>query len=338
MNKYSREFSKINSFCNLTLEELRFNKKPDSLYNPINHILNVRGKGIRALLVCISYSILGGRLSNVKNLLLAIESFHSFSLIHDDIMDNALLRRGKPTINNKWSNNQALLSGDALLMFSYSYLLELPFPKIKLISLIKYFNKTAIKICEGQQLDFDMQQINTVSLSDYLSMIDLKTSELIVFSLTAPYLLCQSNIDLNAIKEIGYNLGRLFQMQDDYLDLFGDQKKTGKILGGDVIEGKKTFLYLVALENLRDTKKEQLIELYNSSYHPTVKITNDEFNQNKLLRVIKIYQSIHLKKIVSSEINSLGLSTQKLIMQLNIDSEKKKLFIEFFETILHRKL
>ena len=338
MNKHSIELESIISFCNLTLDNIQLHNHPDTIYKPINHILNVKGKGVRSHLACISYSMLNGRLSKIKKLVLAIETFHTFTLIHDDIMDNALLRRGSPTINNKWSNNQALLSGDVLLMHAYDYLLELPFRQIDIIKIVKLFNTTAIKICKGQQLDLDMQQLKIVSLQDYFSMIDLKTSELIVFSLIAPYLLCQTNISLNLVTEIGYNLGRLFQIQDDYLDLYGEQKKTGKTLGGDVKEGKKTFLYIVALEHLRGAEKEELIEIYNSSPSLSNETKKSKFNQKKLFMVRELYKKINLQKLVLLELDKLGLVTLELIMKLDGEIVNKNLFIEFFETILHRKL
>lgn len=338
MSKPSKELDYIISLCNNITNEMLFKKDPKSLYDPINYILATKGKNIRSILALISYKMLDYVSSeDVKNLILAIETFHNFTLIHDDLMDNALVRRGLDTINYKWSNNQAVLSGDVLLMESYGYLLNLKSPNR--IKLIQSFNDTAIKICEGQQLDLDMQDSRVISLQDYYTMIDLKTSELIVFSLIAPWKLLSSedkNIDI--IKNIGYNLGRLFQIQDDYLDLYGDMKKTGKLVGGDVMEQKKTFLYTLALDQASLKIKDELIYIYHDSLPDKQSESYSNCFNNKLSKVLLIYDSIGIKMAVEFEINKLGQSTLDLISELNVNIDTKKILKEFITMILHRDL
>ena len=338
MNKASEELDDIIATCHNITHEILFNKSPKSLYGPVNYILASKGKNIRSILALISYKMLNDILSeDVRNLILAIETFHNFTLIHDDLMDNALVRRGLDTINYKWSNNQAVLSGDVLLMESYGYLLNLKSPNQ--IKLIQSFNDTAIKICEGQQLDLDMQDSLVISLQDYYTMIDLKTSELIVFSLIAPWkLLSSEDKTIDIIKNIGYHLGRLFQIQDDYLDLYGDMKKTGKLVGGDVMEQKKTFLYALALDQASLKIKDELIHIYHDSLPDKKSDTHANCFNNKLSKVLSLYNSIGIKSAVEFEIDKLGQSTLALISELNINIATKKILKEFITMILHRDL
>ena len=338
MSKPSKELDHIISLCNNITNEMLFKKDSKSLYDPINYILATKGKNIRSILALISYKMLDYvSSSDVKHLILAIENFHNFTLIHDDLMDNALVRRGLSTINCKWSNNQAVLSGDVLLMESYGYLLNVKSPNR--LKLIQVFNDTAIKICEGQQLDLDMQDSRVISLQDYYTMIDLKTSELIVFSLIAPWkLLSSEDKTIGIIKNIGYNLGRLFQMQDDYLDLYGDMKKTGKLVGGDIMEQKKTFLYALALDRASMDIQDELIYIYHDPLPDKQSEVHSNCFNNKLSKVLSLYDAIGVKSTVEFKITKLGQSTLDLISQLDINITTKKILKEFITMILHRDL
>ena len=338
MSKPSKELDHIISLCHNITNDILLNKDPKSLYGPINYMFSAKGKNIRSILALISFKMLNNISSeDVKNLILAIETFHNFTLIHDDLMDNALVRRGLDTINYKWSTNQAVLSGDVLLMESYGYLLKLKSPNQ--IKLIQSFNDTAIKICEGQQLDLDMQDSRVISLQDYYTMIDLKTSELIVFSLIAPWkLLSSEDKTIDIIKNIGYNLGRLFQMQDDYLDLYGHMKKTGKLVGGDIMEQKKTFLYALALDQASLDIQDELIHIYHEPLPDKQSAVHSNCFNNKLSKVLSLYDAIGVKSTVEFKITKLGQSTLDLISQLDINITTKKILKEFITMILHRDL
>ena len=314
-------FEEIVNYVDTTSSDLIKDQKPQTLYDPINYFMLKKGKKIRSLLACLSYNLFGGDIKDIKKLLLAIEYLHDFTLIHDDVMDNAPLRRGQIAINKKWSNNQAILSGDALLMSAYNHLLN--FQKFN-IQLLKYFTHTGLEICEGQQLDLDMQIEKTITLDSYFKMIDLKTGSLIKFSLVAAAKLTKlGSLKIKILENIGSSLGRLFQIQDDYLDLYGLEFKTGKSVGGDVFENKKTFLYLSALDVCEDKKK--LIDLYHSN------------DKNKLSKTQCLYYNLGVKTITENKIKELSSSILELTSKLNLSSDQKALFVDFINMISIRK-
>ena len=303
------------------LEDLSINKSPLNLYDPVNYLLQTGGKNIRALLALLTYSIFQNQLKRVKPLLLAIESLHNFTLIHDDIMDNACLRRGVKTINVKWSANQAILSGDVLLIQSFNHLFKGGID----LRILQYFTKTATQICEGQQLDFDFQTKEVLTLQEYYNMIELKTGVLIQFSLVAPAMLSGThNQHVDLMRLIGSELGLLFQIQDDYLDLYGHQNQTGKLIGGDVLEQKKTFLYVSAYEKANIEARKQLVKIYHSN------------TRNKLSKIMDIYDFLEVKKHTEKKIYKLSSGIKKKISSLDIGDHKKIVFLEFFDLVLNR--
>lgn len=322
MNNYSKSLSKIITFARNSSNDLVVEKKPHNLYQPIHHILNKKGKQIRSIFSLLSYDMFGGDINNLKALILAIESLHNFTLIHDDVMDNAMLRRGEETINKKWSNNQAILSGDVLLMKAYQHLLA---SSTNNQDILNEFTNTAILICEGQQLDLDLQQKKQLTIEQYFHMIELKTSVFIEFCLVAPCLLL--GIDANNVltmRKIGKLLGNLFQIQDDYLDLYGDGQNVGKLIGGDIIEMKKTFLYVTALQNASTQKRAELIKTYHENHN------------NKISKVTKLYNALDLKKSVENQIYDLNKDLEHLINEINLLDSQKKSFIEFIKILLKR--
>ena len=260
---------------------------------------------------------------DIKEIILSIEQLHNFTLIHDDVMDNAQLRRGMPTINTKWSNNQAILSGDVLLIKSYQELLK---SKIINKKILNKFTDTAIKICEGQQLDLDFQMESNISLEDYLNMIELKTGALINFCLVVPCLLLDvSKKDIQVMTEVGSYLGKLFQIQDDYLDLYGDESSFGKKIGGDILEKKKTFLYVSALDKSNTEMQYKLQTIYNSD------------NPNKLDDIISIYNDLSIKEGVQLTIKDIYKKILGLLSTVQFQDNKQIFFIEFLNSVLNRK-
>ena len=323
INNCSKSLLNFFSFSKEVVGALSTEKEPYNLYDPINHIISSKGKQVRSVFSLVTYDMFGGDIFNLKQLILAIEGLHNFSLIHDDVMDNAVTRRGLQTINKKWSNKQAILSGDVLLIQSYQHLLDSEYIGKKIL---KKFTETAILICEGQQLDIDFQKQRTIKEQDYFKMIELKTGVLINFALVAPSLLTdlgKSNIDI--VNSIGNILGILFQIQDDYLDLYGDFIDTGKRIGGDIIENKKTFLYVTAFKKANLSQKKELESVYHSS------------NPNKIELVSQFYDVLGVKEHVQNIIIKFQKDLDQLIYKITVPGNKKECFRELIKLILNRK-
>lgn len=237
------------------LSELRIPDHPENLYHPITYMLQMGGKRVRPLLTLMAADLFGiEEIDDALPAALAVELFHNFSLVHDDIMDNAPLRRGRRTVHEKWNSNTAILAGDNLLVMAYAQLATCP--PDKLPRLLKTFSKMAAEVCEGQQLDVDFEQLMVVSISDYLEMIRLKTSVLLGTALKLGAILADADeTDAELIYDFGVNVGLAFQLQDDILDVYGDPTQFGKQLGGDILANKKTYLLLKALE-MADTDSQ----------------------------------------------------------------------------------
>lgn len=241
------------------LQSYRKEKLNSPLLEPVDYILSLGGKRIRPAIVLWLNDLYGGDINEGLKAALAIEMFHNFSLVHDDIMDEAPLRRGKKTVHSKWNNNTAILSGDAMLVLVYQILTELDKGKLK--EALELFNLSALNVCEGQQLDMDFESQNAISLDEYIGMIGLKTGDLLGASFALGALLADAKKeDIENVYQFGKLTGIAFQLQDDILDLYGDQAKVGKQIGGDIIANKKTCLWISAFEK---ANKNQLHELEN---------------------------------------------------------------------------
>lgn len=229
------------------LEKLNFKGQPQSLYEPANYMMGLGGKRIRPILVLMGCNLFGGNIKKALNPALAMEVFHNFTLVHDDFMDNASMRRGKMTIHKKWNVPTAILSGDMMLIAAYNLLCEANIGDLK--PMILLFNNTAIKVCEGQQMDMEFQQQKDLRVEDYIEMIGLKTAALLAGSLKLGALIAGANEkDAQLLYDFGYKLGISFQIQDDLLDSFGDASSFGKTIGGDIVENKNTILAIKAKE------------------------------------------------------------------------------------------
>ena len=244
------------------LEEYSVVKEPKNLYEPIQYILTLGGKRMRPVLTLMTSEIFNSDFKRSLNAALSIEVFHNFSLVHDDIMDDAPLRRGKKTVHEKWDINTGILSGDAMLIMAYQ-LFE-AYDNKTFRALAKLFSKTALEVCEGQQYDVDFETRNDVTISEYLKMIEYKTAVLVGAAMKMGAIVAAaSEKDQESIYEFGKNLGIAFQLQDDYLDAFGDPKTFGKQVGGDIIENKKTYLYINALKLSNAEERLQLQHLFS---------------------------------------------------------------------------
>ena len=238
-----------------------FTKAPATLYEPLNYLLNLGGKRVRPCLVLLALDLYKDDLDEALPVAYAVELFHNFSLMHDDIMDKADLRRGKATVHKYYDEDSAILSGDLMLIQAYKYIENVSDHHYK--KLMSVFNKMAIEVCEGQRMDMDFELTHDVSISDYLEMIKLKTSVLLAASFQMGAIIGDApEADYHHIYEFGKNIGIAFQIQDDILDTYGDEQ-VGKKIGGDILQNKKTYLYLKALELASDKEREQLLDLYS---------------------------------------------------------------------------
>ncbi len=260
-NCFMRSITDYQNIFSEYLSEIKTEKAPENLYAPVNYILDLGGKRLRPVLTLMIAEAFGGEVTHATAAAAAIEYFHNFSLIHDDIMDAAPLRRGAPTVHKKWDTNTGILSGDAMLVMAYSFLNTYEPEMFKKLTAL--FSETALQVCEGQQLDMDFERRKQVTEDEYIHMITYKTAVLVACAMKMGA--CVANTtkeNAQAVYDFGLNLGLAFQLQDDYLDTFGDTKTFGKQAGGDIIENKKTFLYIKSLELGTDSQQKQLIDWF----------------------------------------------------------------------------
>ncbi|WP_026712518.1 polyprenyl synthetase family protein [Flavobacterium daejeonense] len=303
-------------------------KEPKNLYEPIHYILGLGGKRIRPVLTLLSAEIFGSSYQKALPAALAVEVFHNFSLVHDDIMDDAPLRRGNTTVHEKWDINTGILSGDAMLILAYQYFEK--YEPVIFRDLAKLFSETALEVCEGQQWDVDFETRYDVSIPEYLRMIEYKTAVLVAAAMKMGAIIAQTseeNADL--IYGFGLNLGLAFQLQDDYLDAFGDPKTFGKQVGGDIIENKKTYLYLKALEFANEIDKQELVELFSIQM---------EENEAKIAQVKEIFLNSGAATATQKAIEAYTFKAFETLDKMNIDSEKKNILRVFGEGLMGRKV
>ncbi|MEJ2113391.1 MAG: polyprenyl synthetase family protein [Flavobacteriaceae bacterium] len=303
-------------------------QEPANLYEPISYILNLGGKRLRPILTLISAEVFGTDYKKALDAALSIEVFHNFSLIHDDIMDDAPLRRGKETVHEKWDINTGILSGDAMLILAYQLFENYETSTFK--SLAKLFSKTALEVCEGQQYDIDFEIRDDVTIPEYIKMIEYKTAVLVGAALKMGAIVANaSQEDQEYIYQFGKNLGIAFQLQDDYLDVFGDPKTFGKQVGGDIIENKKTYLYLKSLELSSDENKTQLKYLYE---------LNPKDNQDKIETVKRLFVLSRSDEKTQNEIENFTKKAFHVLDLINISDEKKELLKDFGKQLMTRTI
>ncbi len=310
------------------LESKTTTKEPINLYQPITYILGLGGKRLRPVLVLMTAEIFGGDYKKALDAALAIEVFHNFSLVHDDIMDAAPLRRGKETVHEKWDINTGILSGDAMLINAYQLFENYSGEMFR--DLAKLFSKTALEVCEGQQYDVDFETRDDVTQAEYLKMIEYKTAVLVAAAMKMGGIVAGASVDeQNDIYEFGRNLGIAFQLQDDYLDAFGDPKTFGKQVGGDIIENKKTFLYLKAIESGSADQQKELSDLF--SIHP-------EDSEDKVNTVKDIFSITGAAVRTQKEIENYTEKAFSVLQGLTISDDKKELLHQFGGNLMRRKV
>lgn len=303
-------------------------KEPRNLYEPISYILGLGGKRIRPVLTLMSAEIFGASYKKALSAALAVEVFHNFSLVHDDIMDDAPLRRGSVTVHEKWDTNTAILSGDAMLILAYQYF-EYYKPVI-FRKLAKLFSKTALQVCEGQQMDVDFEVRQDVTIPEYMKMIEYKTAVLVAAAMKMGAIIAKTpKKNGNLIYDFGLNLGLAFQLQDDYLDAFGDPKTFGKQVGGDIIENKKTFLYLKAIEFAGESDKQKLTDLFS---------TQPEDNSAKITDVKEIFSNSGAATATQKAIEEYTFKAFETLEKMSIGDKEKQILRSFGEHLMGRKV
>ena len=321
-----RSIKQYQEFIEEYLSAQQIVREPKNLYEPISYILLLGGKRIRPTLTLMTAEIFGADYKEALPAALAIEVFHNFSLIHDDIMDDAPLRRGNETVHEKWDLNTGILSGDAMLILAYQYFEQ--YEPIIFRDLAKLFSKTAIQVCEGQQWDVDFEDREDVAIPEYLKMIEYKTAVLVAAAMKMGAIIASTtteNCDL--IYDFGLNLGLAFQLQDDYLDAFGDPATFGKQVGGDIIENKKTYLYLKAIEFASDEQKAQLLHFF--SIQP-------EDNLEKINSVKEIFNATGASEVTQKAIQGFTTKAFKTLKKIDVSEDKKAILKAFGENLMER--
>jgi len=283
----------LQKIINKEIVKQKFGKQPDSLYEPIRYLMGIGGKRMRPLLTLLAYSLYKKNVSKVLPFSIAVEAFHNFTLMHDDIMDKAPLRRGMATVHKKWNINTAILSGDVMLVKVYDLFLTLPPGKLKMV--LKAFNKCAAEVCEGQQWDMEFEEIPVVTEAEYIIMVKLKTAVLLGFALELGAIVADAGEEQQkALRQFGIYIGIGFQLKDDLLDAYADPKKFGKQAGGDIIANKKTHLLLKAFELSKDKQKKELQQW----------LSVKKFNKKEKVRAVKsIYDTLGIQALTERKIN-----------------------------------
>jgi len=325
--KTIKEYSQL---IDNALKDKQYGSYPKELYDPISYVMSLGGKRLRPLLVLMGNDLFGGDTEKAIHPAIAIELFHNFTLVHDDIMDKAPLRRNQTTVHKKWNENVAILSADAMMVKAYQELCKADFNFLP--TLLDIFSDTALKVCEGQQLDMNYETQTKVSILNYLKMIELKTAVLLGGSLKIGAILGGANqTDSQTMYDFGKHVGIAFQLQDDILDIFGDSEKFGKQKGGDIISNKKTYLLLKALEMVEGNKymKEELHLWINAPvFEPSEKVE----------AVTNIYNFLNVRELANKEMEKQYAIGMSLLNSLHVADDKKKNIINFTDSLMVREV
>ncbi len=319
--------SKAQKLISDELKKLVFPEEPKKLYDPVRFILSDGGKRLRPSLVLLACDLFGGNYHKAIYPALGIEVFHNFTLLHDDLMDNSSIRRNRPTVHVKWDPNTAILSGDAMSIIANDLICRVDDEKIRAVS--NLFSKTAVEVCEGQMLDMEYAQKESVTISEYINMIRLKTSVLLAASLgIGSYIGGAPEKEADRMYYFGLNLGLAFQLQDDLLDSFGNQDLFGKKIGNDILTNKRTYLVIKAFEK---AKGSDLLIL--SKYFSGIDFDPNE----KIHQVISVFNSLDIKNDTQNQINIFHKKALKYLNEVNLSHERKKILLEFSEELIKRE-
>lgn len=311
------------------MENMSYTREPEGLYEPIRYVLAIGGKRIRPMLMLLAYNLFKEDVDHIFPQAAALEIYHNFTLLHDDVMDKADMRRGKPTVHKRWNENAAILSGDAMIILAYRFLTE-SCPAECMKPVLEVFSQIAIEVCEGQQWDMEFEIRQEVTVDEYMEMIRLKTSVLLAGALKIGALLGgASDADAQKLYDFGIKSGLAFQLQDDYLDVYGDPTVFGKNIGGDILCNKKTFMLITALERADvDTKAELFRWMATSGCDPVRKIE----------AVTTIYNKESIGTACQEKIDACYGQGMALLEQVSVPKERKQHLEHFVKGLMHRKL
>lgn len=309
------------------LDALPYDRKPASLYEPIKYVLSLGGKRIRPTLMLLSYNLFKEDPESILSSACALETYHNYTLLHDDLMDNAPLRRGHQTVHEKWNANVAILSGDSMLVLAYQRMLQCRPDKLKPV--MDLFTETALEIGEGQQYDMEFETRNDVTEDEYIEMIRLKTSVLLACAMKIGAILADAPADdADNLYKFGEQVGLAFQLQDDYLDVYGDSKVFGKAIGGDILSNKKTYMLINAFNRANESQRKELLHW--------VTLENPE-PKEKISAVTKLYNEIGIDKLAEKKINYYFEQSRKYLAAVNVPEERKHELEEYANKMMHRK-
>lgn len=322
------DISQYQDFFISYLENQSIDKEPKNLYEPITYILGLGGKRMRPVLTLMAAEVFDADYKIALPAAMAVEVFHNFSLVHDDIMDDAPLRRGQVTVHEKWNINTGILSGDAMLILAYQYFEQ--YEPTVFRDLAKLFSKTALEVCEGQQWDVDFEERSNVTIPEYLKMIEYKTAVLVAAAMKMGAIVAKtSEKEADLIYDFGLNLGLAFQLQDDFLDAFGDPETFGKQVGGDIIINKKTYLYLKAIEFSSKEKAAELQQLFGLQL---------ENNSEKIETAKVIFNESGASQATQEAIEMYTFKAFETLEKMDINAEKKAILRTFGENLMGRKV
>ncbi len=320
--------SEIDSIVDKSILTMNLKGEPDELYKPIEYLISIGGKRIRPKLAVICFNLFSDKIDRtIMNPALGLEVFHGFTLIHDDIMDNADIRRNKPTVHKKWNNNIAILSGDVMCIKAYQYIADAP-PEV-LKEVLTTFSLTAAQVCEGQQFDMNFELLPFITMEDYIGMIGLKTAVLIAASAKIGAVIAKAPAALSdSIYNYGYQLGLAFQIKDDYFDSFGKGEIFGKKIGGDILCGKKTWLLAEAYKRGGAERRKQLQELFKN---------HDIKPEDKISSVLAIYNELGIKEAAEEAMDIYHKKSLECLRECNLTATQIKRLQEFAEDLVNRE-
>jgi geranylgeranyl diphosphate synthase type II len=315
------------SIINKHLNEIELPELPGNLYKPVRYMLELEAKRIRPSLVLMACNVFSDNVVPAVYPAMAIEVFHNFTLVHDDIMDQSDLRRNRATVHVKWNPNIGILSGDAMVIKAYELLANCS--EDKLYSILPVFNRTALQVCEGQQYDMDYECRDDVSIKEYLEMVEYKTAVLLAASLKIGALIGGASMaNAGLLYEYGKNLGIAFQLQDDLLDVFADSAVFGKVTGNDIVSNKKTILLVEALNTAKGNTKSKLMEW----------LGKEKFNRHEKIKAIRaIYTTLNLNEAVTQRVKSYYLKADESLERLQVEAERKVELLKFSDYLMNRK-
>ncbi len=319
--------NEILDLVNKYLDQMPYDRKPQSLYEPIKYVLSIGGKRIRPTLMLLAYNLFKNDPESILMPACALETYHNYTLLHDDLMDNAELRRGKATVHKKWNANTAILSGDSMLVLAYQRMAQCRHDKLK--EVLDLFTETALEIGEGQQYDMDFEHRNDVSEDEYIEMIRLKTSVLLACAMKIGAILADAPAaDAERLYHFGEQVGLAFQLQDDYLDVYGDTKIFGKAIGGDIVSNKKTYMLINAYNRADDRQRAEL--------EHWVKL--EEFNPSeKIAAITRLYNEIGIDKLAKEKIEQHFRASKKILDEVAIDAQRKAELTAYVDNMMHRQ-